>query len=67
MDINNYEEEEKFYVVNVQLQSEKFDGLADDYNRYRPRCPLTLFETMFLPFKKGLLSIVDVGAGTGVA
>ncbi len=50
----------------VQRQSEKFDGLANDYDRYRPRYPLTLFKTMLFPFKnKKNLSIVDVGAGTG--
>ena len=51
-----------------QQRSEKFDGLADDYDRYRPRYPLELFKTMLLPFKnKKHLSIVDVGAGTGIA
>ncbi|EJF79029.1 hypothetical protein MCO_00558 [Bartonella sp. DB5-6] len=55
-------------IKSVQSQSEKFDGLADDYDRYRPRYPLTLFKTMLLPFKdKKHLSIVDVGAGTGIA
>ncbi|EJF85026.1 hypothetical protein MCW_00912 [Cardidatus Bartonella washoeensis 085-0475] len=53
---------------NLQPQSKKFDGLADDYDRYRPRYPLTLLKTMLLPFKnKKHLSIVDVGAGTGIA
>ncbi len=52
----------------IQSQSEKFDGLADDYDRYRPRYPLSLFKIMLLPFKdKKHLSIVDVGAGTGIA
>ncbi len=52
----------------IQLQNEKFDGLADDYDRYRPRYPLTLFKTMLFPFKdKKHFSIVDVGAGTGIA
>ncbi len=50
-------------LQNVQPQSEKFDGLAGDYDR---SCyPLALLKTMFLPFKnKKHLSIVDVGAGT---
>ncbi|MET3590094.1 ubiquinone/menaquinone biosynthesis C-methylase UbiE [Bartonella silvatica] len=52
----------------TQSKIEKFDGLADDYDLYRPRYPLTLFKTMLLPFKvKKHLSIVDVGAGTGIA
>ncbi|USP02243.1 class I SAM-dependent methyltransferase [Bartonella taylorii] len=55
-------------IQSVQPQSEKFDGLADDYDRYRPRYPLTLLKTMLLPFKdKKHLSIADVGAGTGIA
>ncbi|EJF89437.1 hypothetical protein ME1_00207 [Bartonella vinsonii subsp. arupensis OK-94-513] len=55
-------------IQNIQPQSEKFDGLAGDYDRYRPRYPLTLLKTMLLPFKdKKHLSIVDVGAGTGIA
>lgn len=55
-------------LKTIQPQSEKFDGLADDYDRYRPRYPLTLFKAMLLPFKdKKHLSIVDVGAGTGIA
>ncbi len=33
-------------IESVQRQSEKFDGLANDYDRYRPRYPLTLFKTM---------------------
>lgn len=53
---------------NIQLKNEKFDGLADNYDRYRPRYPLSLFEIMLLPFKdKKHLSIVDIGAGTGIA
>ncbi|UNE53558.1 class I SAM-dependent methyltransferase [Bartonella machadoae] len=53
---------------SIQLQREKFDGLADDYDRYRPRYPLTLLKTMVLPLKdKKHLSIVDIGAGTGIA
>ncbi len=55
-------------IQSIQAKSEKFDGLADDYDRYRPRYSLTLFKTMLLPFKdKKHLSIVDVGAGTGIA
>lgn len=49
-------------------RNEKFDGLADDYERYRPRYPVELFITMLAPFKgKNQLSIVDIGAGTGIA
>ncbi|WP_409361435.1 class I SAM-dependent methyltransferase [Bartonella heixiaziensis] len=55
-------------IQSVQPKSEKFDGLADDYDRYRPRYPFTLFKTMLLPLKdKKHLSIADVGAGTGIA
>jgi trans-aconitate methyltransferase len=49
-------------------RNEKFDGLANDYERYRPRYPLELFNTILQPFQgKNNLSIVDVGAGTGIA
>lgn len=49
-------------------RNEKFDGLADDYERYRPRYPVELFITMLAPFKgKNQLSIRDIGAGTGIA
>lgn len=55
-------------IQSVQPKNEKFDGLADDYDRYRPRYPFALLKTMLLPFKdKKHLSIVDVGAGTGIA
>ncbi len=55
-------------MQSVQPKREKFDGLADDYDRYRPRYPFSLFKTMLLPLKdKKHLSIVDVGAGTGIA
>ncbi len=61
-------EAENPVIEGVQRQSEKFDGLANDYDRYRPRYPLTLFKTMLHSFKnKKHLSIVDVGAGTGIA
>lgn len=53
---------------NNQQRSEKFDGLADDYDRYRPRYPLELFKIMLRPFQdKRHLSIIDVGAGTGIS
>ncbi|WP_375635862.1 MULTISPECIES: class I SAM-dependent methyltransferase [unclassified Bartonella] len=65
---SNCERGENPVIESVQRQSEKFDGLANDYDRYRPRYPLTLFKTMLHPFKnKKHLSIVDVGAGTGIA
>ncbi len=68
MYISNCKERQSSMIESVQQQSEKFDGLADDYNRYRPRYPLTLFKTMLFPFKnKKNLSIVDIGAGTGIA
>ena len=47
---------------------QKFDGLANDYDRYRPRYPIELFHTMLAPLQgKKNLSIVDAGAGTGIA
>ncbi len=59
---SNCERGENPVIESVQRQSEKFDGLANDYDRDRPRYPLTLFKTMLHPFKnKKHLSIVDVG------
>ncbi|MQL48588.1 methyltransferase domain-containing protein [Photorhabdus khanii] len=47
---------------------EKFDGLAKSYDRYRPRYPQALFCEIchWLP-KDRALSVVDIGAGTGIA
>ncbi|CDG21464.1 putative Similarities with methyltransferases [Xenorhabdus poinarii G6] len=47
---------------------EKFDGLAKEYDRYRPRYPQALFREIchWMP-KDRSLSIVDIGAGTGIA
>ncbi|MCC8422339.1 MULTISPECIES: hypothetical protein [Photorhabdus] len=47
---------------------EKFDGLAKGYDRYRPRYPQALFREIchWLP-KDRALSVVDIGAGTGIA
>ncbi|MBD2786491.1 class I SAM-dependent methyltransferase [Xenorhabdus sp. DI] len=49
-------------------QKEKFDGLAKGYDLYRPRYPEALFREIYhwLP-KDRLLSIIDIGAGTGIA
>ena len=47
---------------------QKFDRLADDYDRNRPRYPSDLFQTIKsrLPVRERL-RIVDAGAGTGIA
>ena len=47
---------------------QKFDGLSDDYDRYRPRYPEALIERIveWLPPRDGL-RVVDAGAGTGIA
>ncbi|WP_350304632.1 class I SAM-dependent methyltransferase [Photorhabdus viridis] len=46
---------------------EKFDGLAKGYDRYRPHYPQSLFREIchWLP-KDRTLSVVDIGAGTGI-
>lgn len=45
----------------------KFDKLADDYDRYRPRYPTELLGQL-LPWvaADGRLSVIDAGAGTGI-
>ena len=46
----------------------KFDGLAEDYDRSRPRYPRELFsKAMTLIPPSITLSILDAGAGTGIA
>ncbi|PHM36637.1 putative methyltransferase [Xenorhabdus mauleonii] len=49
-------------------QKAKFDGLAENYDRYRPHYPQALFREIchWLPVGRAL-SIVDIGAGTGIA
>ncbi len=46
---SNCERGENPVIESVQRQSEKFDGLANDYDR--PRYPLTLFKTMLHPLR----------------
>ena len=47
---------------------QKFDGLADDYDRNRARYPSVLFQMIKsrLPVRERL-RIIDAGAGTGIA
>lgn len=47
---------------------QKFDGLSDDYDRYRPRYPSGLLRAVadeLAPFDE--VTAVDTGAGTGIA
>ncbi|MFB7664063.1 class I SAM-dependent methyltransferase [Kitasatospora sp. NPDC056138] len=48
-------------------QKQKFDGLSQDYDRFRPRYPEQLLRLLVgrLPARERLL-VVDAGAGTGV-
>lgn len=51
-----------------QIVTEKFDGLATDYDKYRPRYPRVLVEQLASSLPSGeRLNIVDLGAGTGIA
>lgn len=44
----------------------KFDGLASDYDRYRPRYPSELAEVVFTN-RTEAVRVADVGAGSGIA
>ena len=45
-----------------------FDGLAEDYERYSPHYPAVLIDIMLAPLLgRSSLSVVDIGAGTGIA
>ncbi|MDG9671067.1 class I SAM-dependent methyltransferase [Hahella sp. CR1] len=50
------------------MTKEKFDGLVEDYDLYRPRYPQALMAIIrdALP-ERDSLNIADVGAGTGIA
>lgn len=49
-------------------EKEKFDGLAEVYDKYRPRYPIDLIKVLrALALSKPSLSIIDIGAGTGIA
>ncbi|MFE2655461.1 class I SAM-dependent methyltransferase [Brevibacterium sp. NPDC059310] len=43
----------------------KFDGLADDYDKHRPRYPADLAEVAFDGLREGA-RLVDVGSGSGI-
>lgn len=46
----------------------KFDGLATDYDEYRPRYPLCLIEKLVGTLtNRDVMRVVDIGAGTGIA
>lgn len=49
-------------------ERQKFDGLAENYDAYRPRYPQELFQLIghLAPPKHGA-RIADIGAGTGIA
>jgi SAM-dependent methyltransferase len=49
-------------------QQQKFDRLAEDYDRYRPRYPAQLIQRIAdLVGERPDLHVIDVGAGTGIA
>ncbi|WP_246874283.1 class I SAM-dependent methyltransferase [Pantoea ananatis] len=49
------------------MKSEKFDGLADNYDKYRPRYPAILFKEIHDWMQPSAKNIYDIGAGTGIA
>ena len=55
-------------MTDNMSSKQKFDRLADDYDRNRQRCPSDLFQTIKsrLPVRERL-RIVDAGVGTGIA
>ncbi|MFI6575906.1 class I SAM-dependent methyltransferase [Nocardiopsis sp. NPDC050513] len=47
---------------------QKFDGLSEDYDRYRPRYPEEFFRTVAAEISAfPEMTVVDAGAGTGIA
>ena len=44
----------------------KFDGLAEDYERHRPRYPQQLLESISRTLVSNHPVVVDIGAGTGI-
>lgn len=47
---------------------QKFDGLADDYDRYRPRYPEALFRAIVERMSEtSALYVIGTGSGTGIA
>ncbi|WP_438484868.1 class I SAM-dependent methyltransferase [Streptomyces sp. S186] len=52
----------------MAYQEKKFDGLSDDYDRYRPRYPAELLREIARKAPdRDRLHVVDAGAGTGIA
>jgi len=49
------------------MKNEKFDGLADNYDKYRPRYPAILFKEIHDWMQPSAKNIYDIGAGTGIA
>ncbi|MCH9407619.1 class I SAM-dependent methyltransferase [Pantoea agglomerans] len=49
------------------MKNEKFDGLASNYDKYRPRYPEMLFEEIHNWMLTSANNIYDIGAGTGIA
>lgn len=51
------------------MTAQTFDGLADTYDRNRPRYPQQLWEALAarLPRRDNTFSVVDAGSGTGIA
>ncbi|MEU0494725.1 class I SAM-dependent methyltransferase [Mycobacterium sp. NPDC006124] len=51
-------------VFTDRRRAESFGSVADDYDRYRPRYPAALIERLV---RSPGLTVLDVGAGTGIA
>lgn len=54
--------------MDMDTDKQKFDTLADDYDRHRPRYPAALLQELAGPSAgRPGLHVVDAGAGTGIA
>ncbi len=50
----------------IKNNVERFNGFADDYDKFRPVPPLIIVETLINYIDKTPSLVVDLGCGTGL-